>query len=122
MDYHIVLSPTDLAYPVRVPFQLFLDKIWSVLAPAAKSGHPVRTHARAPFYSSKRFVDAVPGLLWLRPCRTATLVRGTGVGHILPWFSPARRVAARISSHPLVALAPSQTVSGRVCHQWCGGR
>ncbi|XP_003378334.1 conserved hypothetical protein [Trichinella spiralis] len=64
----------------------------------------------------------LPGLLWLGPCRTATLVRGAGVGHILPWFPPARRVAARISSHPLVALAPSQTLSGRLCHQWCGGR
>ncbi|KRY37457.1 hypothetical protein T01_3044 [Trichinella spiralis] len=87
-----------------------------------KSGHPVRTYVRAPFYPSKRFADAVPGLLWLGPCRTATLVRGAGVGHILPWFPPARRVAARISSHPLVALAPSQTLSGRLCHQWCGGR
>ncbi|KRY23069.1 hypothetical protein T12_7276 [Trichinella patagoniensis] len=43
-----------------------------------------------------RFADAVSGLLWLGPCRTATLVRGAGVGHILPWFLPARRVAARI--------------------------
>ncbi|KRX43022.1 hypothetical protein T05_7432 [Trichinella murrelli] len=51
-----------------------------------------------------RFADAVSGLLWLRPCRTATLFRGAGVGHILPWFPPARRVAARISSHPLIGM------------------